>query len=458
MIEMSNLDFADQGIDISASLAAARPVPKQRATDLAFSPPSEDSLALAFTEQYRDTLKFCQSSGRWYAWDGQCWERREGNCAIDLIRTFIRIQTLGLKEYCKASMVRAVETLLRESPDHAVNSSYWDRDIFLLGTPDGVVDLRDGQRLRPDPRRAITKKTRVAPRPGTPKAWLQFLHDATDGDDQMIAYIQRICGYALTGSTQEHAMFFVYGPGGNGKSVFLNTVAGLMGDYARAASMDTFTASKNDRHPTELAMLQGARLVTSSETDEGRAWAEARIKQLTGSDPIPARFMRQDFFEYIPQFKLVILGNHPPQLRTVDEAIKRRFNILPFTHKPAHPDRQLEAKLKAEWPQILNWMIDGCLTWQKHGLVQPQAVKDATADYFDEQDLFGQWLEDCCDVSPSHKERSNVLYFNWVRYAEEHGEAAGTNKAFSYTLKRHGFLPVKSNSFRWRMGLQLRRP
>jgi putative DNA primase/helicase len=135
-----------------------------------------------------------------------------------------------------------------------------------------------------------------------------------------------VLGYSLTGSQREHAMFFGYGTGGNGKSVLIDAVAGIMGDYHTTAPIETFTASTSDRHPTELARLVGARLVTAIETEEGRRWAETRIKTLTGGDRVAARFMRQDFFEYTPQFKLLIAGNHQPILRTVDEAIRRRFN------------------------------------------------------------------------------------------------------------------------------------
>lgn len=142
-------------------------------------------------------------------------------------------------------------------------------------------------------------------------------------------------------------------------------------------------------HPTDLAMLNGARLVSASETEEGRAWAESRIKQVTGGDKISARFMRQDFFEFIPQFKLVIVGNHAPVLGNVDEAARRRFNIIPFTQKPVTPDRELEDKLKAEAGQILSWAIAGCLDWQANGLVRPEIVTAATRDYFEDQDLLG---------------------------------------------------------------------
>ena len=179
----------------------------------------------------------------------------------------------------------------------------------------------------------------------------------------MVRFLRQWFGYSLT-ETREHALVFVFGPGGNGKSVFLNVMTGILGDYAATATMDAFIASHGDRHSTDVAMLRGSRLVTCSETEEGRQWAEARIKQLTGGDPITARFMRQDNFTYVPQFKLTIVGNHRPLLRTVDDAQRRRFNLVPFTHKPASPDRELERKLRADWPAILRWAIDGCADWR----------------------------------------------------------------------------------------------
>ena len=138
-------------------------------------------------------------------------------------------------------------------------------------------------------------------------------------------------GYALTGVTVEHALFFLYGTGANGKSVFVNTIAAILGDYATNAPMDTFMATQGERHPTDMAGLRGARLVTSIETEQGRRWAESRLKALTGGDKISARFMRQDFFEFIPQFKLVVAGNHKPAIRTIDEAMRRRLHLVPFT-------------------------------------------------------------------------------------------------------------------------------
>jgi putative DNA primase/helicase len=323
----------------------------------------------------------------------------------------------------------------------------WDRDPYLLGTPGGTVDLRTGMLGTADPDNGITKLTAITPtNTAYCPRWLAFLNESTGGDLELIRFLQQWAGYALTGDTREHALVFIYGPGGNGKSVFLNVLTGILHDYATAAAMDTFTASKGERHPTDLAMLRGARLVTSSETEEGRAWAESRIKQMTGGDPISARFMRQDFFTYRPSFKLTIIGNHKPVLRNVDEAARRRFNIVPFIRKPAQPDRGLEEKLKAEWPGILRWMVEGCLDWQSAGLQRPDIIKATTEAYFDAQDLFGQWLEEECDAEIGNEykwETTGLLFEAWSAYAQSAGESPGSKKAFSEAMQRRGFIADK---------------
>jgi len=172
-----------------------------------------------------------------------------------------------------------------------------------------------------------------------------------------------------------------------------------------------------ERHPTELAMLQGARLVTATETEEGKRWDEPRIKALTGRDPISARFMRQDFFEYVPQFKLMISGNHRPGLRTVDEAIRRRMNLIKCEASIPKDERdpKLAEKMKAEWSGILSWMIEGCIKWQRDGLKPPAAVIAATDDYLEVEDAFGSWLEECCAQGPNETATAAELWDSWQR-------------------------------------------
>ena len=417
---------------------------------------SEDAIALAFARRYRDRLRFDHSAGRWYEWAGSRWQRNETKLAFHFARELARDASNGAKSFCKASVANGVEAFARADPALAVTADEWDRDPWLLGTPGGTVDLRTGQMREARQGELITKQTGTAPEHGEPRLWLQFLNEATAGDGELIRFLQQVAGYCLTGLTNEHALFFIYGPGGNGKSVFLNLLNHVLGDYATTASMDTFTASKNDRHPTDLAMLNGARLVSASETEEGRAWAESRIKQVTGGDKISARFMRQDLFEFVPQFKLVIVGNHAPVLHNVDEAARRRFNIVPFTQKPAKPDRELEDKLKAEAGQILSWAIAGCLDWQANGLIRPEIVKAATADYFEDQDLFGQWVEDRCERDPGKWELPTPLYHDWADYARDAGDDPGSQRQMKSRLERAGFRQAKTGGLRVYRGLSLK--
>jgi putative DNA primase/helicase len=235
---------------------------------------------------------------------------------------------------------------------------------------------------------------------------------------------------------------FLYGTGANGKSTFVNTVRGIFGDYATVADMSTFLASNSERHPTDLAKLRGARLVVAIETQKGRRWDETKIKALTGGDKITARFMRQDFFDFTPTFKLMISGNHKPRLTSVDEAIKRRLLLVPFVVQipVAERDKDLADKLKAEWPAILRWMIDGCLEWQRIGLAPPAIVLDATEDYFAEQDTLQQWLDDCTEDGGEFAfARTADLFASWKTWCEARNLKPGSEQGFSSVLRDKGF-------------------
>lgn len=409
---------------------------------------TEDEAAIRFAERYRGKLRYCHDHGAWFEWSGSIWKRNGTGLAFHFARELARQLVDGEEakvrvQGSKAAFAGAVERFARADPAFAVTAETWDRDPWLLGTPSGTVDLRTGV-LRPaSPADGITKTAAVTPSDMAEcPLWLRFLDEATAGDAEMVRFLQDWAGYSLTGDTREHALVFVFGPGGNGKSVAVNVQVGIMGDYATTAAMDVFIASAGDKHPTDLAMLRGARLVTASETEEARQWAEIRIKQLTGGDRITARFMRQDFFTFLPSFKLQIIGNHKPGLRNVDDAARRRFNLVPFINTPAVPDRQLEEKLKAEWPGILRWAIDGCLAWQRDGLVRPASIKTATEAYFADQDTFSAWLEEECDVEPGNSwksETSAVLFAAWSRYAKAANEGAMTRRAFAEAMQKRGF-------------------
>ena len=442
----------------------ARAARRSAASDA--GPITEDSAALRFAELHRGRLRFCHDHGAWFVWDGAIWRRNAIGIAFQWARELARELTATEPDKVrfiasKAAFAASVERFARSDPAFAVTAQTWDGDPWLLGTPSGTVDLRTGLLSPADPGDGITKSAAVAPAARTDcPVWTRFLADSTGDDAELIRFLQQWCGYGLTGDTREHALVFVFGDGGNGKSVFIRAVTSIMASYAAVASMDTFIASHGDRHSTDLAMLRGARLVTASETEEGRQWAESRIKQMTGGDAVSARFMRQDFFTFQPAFKLTIVGNHKPGLRSIDAAARRRFNLVPFIRTPAKVDPELSNKLQAEAPGILRWMIDGCLDWQRNGLLRPASVVAATEHYFEGQDTLAAWMSEECDVEPGNKRLSQAsahLFAAWQTYSKNAGEDPGTKKAFADQLTRRGMEAARGHGgIRLYRGIQLR--
>ncbi|AJP47323.1 hypothetical protein PG1C_00460 [Rugosibacter aromaticivorans] len=406
---------------------------------------TEDALALAFTRRYHRDWRYVAAWGRWLVWDGHRWRTEDTLAATDLIRSVCRHAAVHADnpkiaaKLASSGTVGGVERLARADRRHAATTAEWDADPWLLDTPGGVVDLKTG-RMRPHDRADRMTKITTATPGGDCPIWRQFLVEITGGDAELQAYLQRMVGYCLTGVTSAHALFFLYGTGANGKSVFANVVSTILGDYASTASMDTFVETRGDRHPTDLAGLRGARFVTAIETEQGRRLNESKVKAITGGDKISARFMRQDFFEYTPQFKPVIVGNHKPAIRNIDEAMKRRMHLIPFTVTipPERRDGNLTDKLLAERDGILAWAVAGCLVWQREGLKPPASVVSATEEYFESEDALGRWLDERCVREANAKSLTAELFGDWKQWADSAGEFIGSQRRFSDLLITRG--------------------
>ena len=408
---------------------------------------AEDTLALLFTERHADNLRYVATWSRWMRWDGCRWGTDATLHVFDLVRDLCREASVEFAETpasasktSSAATVAAVERLARTDRRHAAMIEQWDSDPWLLNTPGGRVNLHTGELSEHRRSDYCTRMTAATPGGSCPQ-WLIFLERITAGNQELQAFLQRVAGYCLTGVTFEHALFFLYGTGANGKSVFLTTLSGMLHEYSKTAPIDTFTTVGKDQHPTDLAGLQGARLITAIEVEEGRRWAESKIKTLTGGDRIAARFMRQDFFEFTPQFKLIVAGNHRPGLRSVDEAIRRRLYLVPFTVTipAADRDAELVAKLRTEWNGVLAWALQGCLDWQRHGLKPPDVIRAATEDYFAAEDDLKLWIDECCETAPGNSSSCTELYGSWKRWREATGEPAESQKCFSQNLEAKGF-------------------
>lgn len=425
-------------------------------------PYSEDALALGFSDKNVDDLRYSVDWNRWLHWDGNRWREDKTLETQARGRDYLRDVAATVNKNRKAIVSNKMlsNMLSMARTDHVVPIDVWDRDPWLLCTPGGTLDLKTGE-LSPSSRdHYITKSTRAIPN-GVSPSWMTFLEQVCLGDREYMDYLQTAAGYCLTGSVREECLFFLIGDGGNGKGTFVETLNKILGDHSTTVAMNTLVATKHQEHATELAKLRGVRLAVSSETSDGARWNVARIKLLTGGDVLTARFMRQDFFDFNPTHKLLISSNSKPMLGRVDHAIERRMHLCPFNASIAVPDKLLKSRLLAEASGILQWMVEGCVRWQRHGLVQPALVKAATVEYLESQDDLVMCLEEgFTSVGGDTRARRNakvsasVLFTYWQDWCQRNGSYAGSAKDFGERMTQKGFERVRVHGAVFYTGLR----
>lgn len=412
-------------------------------------------------------IRYCETVGGWLWWDGSRWTRRAdlrlGHLANLSARARLAAASgswdLGDEKRKKqiawalqsegASKRAACLDQARTIPGVAIESDQLDADPWLLAVGNGTLDLRTG-RLGPHEREHLI--TRLVPVEYDPDAtcprWLAML-DRILVEPDLIAYVQRAIGYSLTGSVREQCFFLLHGTGRNGKSTFVDTINALLGEYAQRADFETFlNKNRGDGPRNDLARLAGARFVHSSEADEGRRLAEALIKDLTGDEPITARFLHREYFDFRPTHKLWLAANHLPKIRGTDEGIWRRVHLIPFTVRipEAEQDRDLSHKLQCELPGILAWAIRGCLEWQREGLRPPEAVRGATQEYREEMDTLGKFLGEHTVSNPRSFAPAGKLYEAYKLWAEGCGEFVLTQTMFGRQMSQRGYARRKIGS------------
>ncbi|WP_443628047.1 phage/plasmid primase, P4 family [Candidatus Njordibacter sp. Uisw_002] len=338
-------------------------------------------------------------------------------------------------------------------------ASKLDTKNFVLGVNNGVVSLQSGELIAGSTKDLyLTKKATVCfdPEARCP-TWLTFLDQVLGGDEEFIRFIQKAVGYSLTGDTSEQVLFFLYGVGANGKSTFVNTLQTILGDYAQQAQVSTFMAKGKGAINNDIARLRGSRLVATTETEEGSRFNESELKQLTGGDTITARFLHQEHFEFKPNFKLWISGNHKPYIQGNDIGIWRRIKLIPFevSVAPDEQDKELTTKLLGESSGVLNWALEGCRMWIDEGLGGCKIVDKATKAYRSEMDVISGWIKECCITDVNAEEQSSVLYNSFKLWALENGEYVVNNRKFKQKLEEKGILLSRASKGSMYSGLRL---
>lgn len=405
----------------------------------------------------------CYAGKAWMIWDGHCWTMDSSRLSLEaerLLRVEMRAfaervldnsltaasadEAQQMRNRAKSLMSRnGMRTIL----DHlcvplAADIDDFNADGMALNTPMGLVDLHTGACRVTTSQDLVSRMTAAAPAHTGAPHWAAFLDHLTAGDVDLAAFLQRYMGYCLTGRMDEKVFVFAWGSNHDtGKSTFVKAVAHAMGTYAQSEDVDLLLGGMSEnRRGQGLARLFGARLLTSTEPSAGRKWDDETIKKITGRDMVTARYLFKEPFDYEPQFKILLAGNHEPELRAVDKAMLRRLLIAPMNNPvtPEEMDGNLDQKLYREAPAILQWMIDGCLEWQRGGLRPPTAVMVATEEYRDAEDLLAQWLSECCDCDSRHKAATTELYMSWREWCGRRGRRPEGATAFARMLAARG--------------------
>jgi putative DNA primase/helicase len=423
---------------------------------------TEDTLALKFAAQFGENYRHVPGWG-WMRWDAMRWIRDTALQHFDDARLVAR--ELGdrpanshaeSRRIASAKTVGAIIQLARADRLLVAMPHEFDAEPMALNTPDGIIDLRTAG-TRPHRRDYLTRVTAVSPDfAATPVMWLRFLGEVFAADTAVISFVRRLLGYFATGEVREQILAFFFGDGRNGKSTLIDLLLWLFGDYAMKAPASLLMMQRGERHPTDIASLAGARLAVSNEIDEGAYWDESKLKELTGDIRLTARFMRQDYFAFNATHKHVVAGNHRPQVRSVDAALRRRLLLIPFTAKfeGSRRDPDMLAKLKAEGPAILAWIVQGAQEWHEKGLQAPDTIRQASEDYAVAMDTLGAWIEECCETDPAADAKASLLYHSFHEWKAARGEVAVSETRWGEQMQGRGFERYRSNGSRYR-GIRL---
>lgn len=425
---------------------------------------------------YGDKLRYCYERKRWLVWADKVWEWDAGSKITALAKLTVRnIYYEAGDEPDEKKRKELVDHAKRSESDHKINAminlaqsevgipvkiTNLDTNPWLFNCLNGTLDLKTGKL---SPHRKEDMLTILVPVEYHPDAqcprWLSFLDRVAGDNTELVGYLQRAVGYSLTGDTKSQVLFFLYGLGSNGKSTFVTTIRKLTGEYGGRVNTDLFMVKdRNAGGPKEaLANLKGKRYVVASELEDGRRLAVSLIKDMTGGETITADRKYEHEVEYHPTFKLWLVGNHKPVIADTTLSIWRRMKLVPFivTIPDKEIDMDLPAKLEEELQGILSWAVKGCLDWQQSGLSEPGAVRDATTSYRHEQDILGDFIEDCCQINPLLSIPKSELKEEYQRWCEENSVESVKQKTFRNRLIERGIIEGKSGGVRYWKGLTL---
>lgn len=426
---------------------------------------TDTRIAELFANQYRNELRWLHEARKWLKYDGRRWctdtpggpfpdfkvmirnlYEKARQIPDDTQRQTILKALVTLEGHKKQETVLAAASVV---PSMIVNNSQLDHEPMALNCLNGTLDLTTGRLRQHTPEDFITRLVDINYDQGAQcPEFLKFLAKVLDGKQDLIDYLQRFVGYCLTGKTTEQVLLFLYGTGANGKTTLANTIEKLLGDFSTTADRALLMHRDNTKGSNDLAGLKGARLVKVSELNDGERLDEAAVKTMTGGDKVSCRFLYGEYFDYLPAFKILLLGNYKPKVRGRDNGIWRRIHLLPFnvTIPPEERDPELMAKLQAELPGVLAWAVRGCIEWQRGGLKPPPEVREEIEAYRKAEDIFSQWVQEHCITGEGHRATASSLLESFKVFS---GWRNITPTKFGRLLAEAGFANEKSGKSLW---------
>ena len=430
-----------------------------------------------FLKAFGDRIRFCVTWNKFLIWNGTCWQTDTRSSVESMCVKFVHKMYRGLrfisdlqlqkdfeKHLIKSESFRRIQALVglvKVSEEIIVEDFELDKDEYLFNVKEITLNLKNGKGITPEPKHLITKKSNfIYEKDAKCPTWDMFLMQIFNNDLDLIHFVQKAMGYSLSGNVSEQCLFILWGTGANGKSTFLNVLQYLFGDYACSTMIETFM-KKNSEQSNDLARLKGARLVTTSEVEQGKPLSESLIKQITGEDVLTARFLYGEYFSFKPTFKIFMATNHKPKIKGADNGIWRRIKMIPFTVTipPERRDKNLSDKLIAENSGILNWLIKGYAMWKKEGLKdEPKAVREANEEYRFDMDSVGTFIAECFERDASLQWRldNKLLYDTYLKWCNKNNERPLSHKGLSMRMQEKGFKRCVSNSQRYWVGLVLK--
>lgn len=428
---------------------------------------TDSGMGKKFRDKFLGNIKYCYTKKKWFFWSGKVWVLDDGQVIKNLADTiledlkneaFLEDNEDRMKFAMKMQSTVRKEALIKESQHlEGIPIKIEDFDALpnYLNCQNGVLNLKNGELIAHSREFFMTKKVIVDYDYHTPSSplWERVVNDLTCGNKELARWLQKAVGYSLTASTKEQCMFFLYGNGNDGKSLFLNTISAVIGNYSSNMQPETIMLSKgnsNNSNTSDIARLNKVRFVACEEASEGVRLNEGLIKQLTGGSRVTCRFLFENDFEYTPEYKIWMATNHKPKIVGTDRGIWRRMRIIPCNANipDSKIDKDLFYKLQAtEYPAILKWCVDGAIMWHKEGLNDvPGVVKSAINEYRDEMDIIQSFLEECVIITNNDQDivNSTTLFNSYNNWAKNNNEYRMSSRKFFLEIDKK--LPEKKHT------------